>query len=89
MLSFSDCRREAEGIEIAFEVSKLAVRIKDALALAVGAVGSFDDSGGGAAIGRLGFRGHKNAGTRIKDASASAGDSRNRKGTKLTTEDTE
>ena len=59
---------KAEGIEIAFKVSPLAIGVEDALAFEIGAVVGFDDGGAGAAIGSLGFRGHKNAVTRIKDA---------------------
>ncbi len=61
---------KAEGVEVALEVSPLAVGVEDALALGVGAVG-FGDGGAGAAIGSLGFRGHMSAVTRIKDAGES------------------
>ena len=61
---------KAEGIEVALEVSPLAVGGEDAFALGVGAVG-FGDGGAGAAVGSLGFRGHRSAGTRIKDAGES------------------
>ena len=48
---------KAERVEIALEVSPLAVDVKNALALGIGAVG-FSDGGAGAAVGSFGFRGH-------------------------------
>ena len=64
---------ESEGIEVAFEVSPLTIGVEDAFPLWVGAV--FDDSGGQAAVRVLGFRGHRSAGTRIKDAGQDVVDS--------------
>jgi hypothetical protein len=62
---------EAEGIEVAFKVSPLAVGVEDAFTLWVGAI-----AGGSVEYGGFGFQGsHRNAVTRIKDAGASVGDS--------------
>ena len=47
---------KAERVEVALEISPLAVSVEDAFALEVGAV--FDHGDCGAAIGGLGFRGH-------------------------------
>ena len=49
---------EAEGVEIAFEISELAVGVENAFALGIGGVG-FEDGRAGAAIGSLGFRSHR------------------------------
>ena len=61
---------EAEGVEVALEVSPLAVGGEDTFAFGIGAVG-FCDGGAGAAVGSLGFRSHMSAVTRIKDAGES------------------
>ena len=66
---------KTEGIEIAFEVSPLAVGAENALAFGVGGGGGFDYGGAGAAIGRFGFRSHS-TGTSIKDAGRDSLDSR-------------
>ena len=50
---------EAEGVEVALEISILAVGAEDAVALGVGAVGVSTTAVNGAAVGSLGFRGHK------------------------------
>ena len=78
---------EAEGVEVALEISPLAVGAENAFTFRVGAVG-FCDGGGGAAVGGLGFRGHRSAVTRIKDAGVDAQDSSLEK-TSSTTKDTE
>jgi hypothetical protein len=49
---------KTERVEVAFQVSPLAVGVEDALALWVGGIRGFDYGGSGAAIGSLGFRGH-------------------------------
>lgn len=56
---------KAERIQVAFEVSPLAIGIENAFAFGVGAIGrgAINDRAGS-----LGFRGHKSAGSRIKDA---------------------
>ena len=65
---------KTERIEVAFEVSPLAVGAEDAFALRVGAVVGRRSYGGGRARG-LSFRArHRNV-TRIKDAGQSVGDS--------------
>ena len=48
---------ESEGVEVAFEISVLAVVGEDAVALGVGGGGL--DNGGGASVRILGFRGHR------------------------------
>ena len=49
---------EAEGIEVALEVSPLAVGVENAFAFGIGSVIGFSDGDAGAAIGCLYLRGH-------------------------------
>src|SRR3984957_4800381 len=69
--------QKTERIEVAFEVAELAEGVEDPLTLQVDIVlrRSFDYGGASGTVGTLGFRGHRNADTRIKDASAGAQDS--------------
>src|SRR5215469_6197820 len=60
--------QKSKGIEIALEISPLAVGCEHTFALRIGSVGrsTVKHRAGG-----LGFRGHRNAGSRIKDAGKS------------------
>src|SRR5580704_12562325 len=73
--------QKTEGIEVAFEVAELAEGVEDPLTLQVDIVlrRSFDYGGASGTVGTLGFRGHRNADTRIKDASTGAQDSLRKK----------
>jgi hypothetical protein len=68
---------KAKGVEVAFEVSPLAVGAENAFALGVGAVVGGVVEYGDRSLGCWGS--HMSAGTRIKDAGVSVGDSASEK----------